>query len=286
MEKNSPIFVFDFRCNESDYSIGGIKDILAKIAKKWVFQLEESDTGYKHYQGRYSLIKKRRTNECKKLIKDLGFDLFNYNEPSSTNDHKTTFYAMKEDTRIDGPWSDQDEVKFETIQIKHFLKLDLRPYQKEILNWGNEFEMRRIDLIYDKRGNLGKSIFSEYLEYIDMAEEVPPYRLMDDIFQWVCSRPKKKMYLIDMPRGMKKDKLGDLYAGIEVIKNGVCYDKRYTAKKIRFDRPRVVVFTNTLPNLELMSKDRWNLNIVNIKYELEPLTDEMIENNQHINNFF
>jgi hypothetical protein len=60
-----------------------------------------------------------------------------------------------------------------------------------------------------------------------------------------------------MPRGMKKDKLGDFYSGIEVIKNGVAYDKRYTAKKIRFNRPRIFVFTNTLPELNLMSKDRW-----------------------------
>lgn len=278
MANSNAIFVFDFRCNESDFTVGGIKEILTKISKKWVFQLEESDTGYKHYQGRYSLIKKRRPNECKKLIKDLGFELFNYNEPSSTNDHKNTFYVMKEDTRIDGPWQDTDEVKVETEQLRQFLNYELRPYQKEILNWGNEFDMRRIDLIYDKRGNLGKSIFSEYLEYIDMAEEIPPYRLMDDIFQWVCARPKKKMYLIDMPRGMKKDKLGDLYAGIEVIKNGVAFDKRYTAKKIRFNRPRIVVFTNTLPILSLMSQDRWNLTFVDKNFDLQTLTKEMIEN--------
>lgn len=60
-----------------------------------------------------------------------------------------------------------------------------------------------------------------------------------------------------MPRGMKKDKLGEFYAGIEIIKNGVAYDKRYTAKKIRFDRPNIFVFTNMLPVFELLSKDRW-----------------------------
>lgn len=62
-----------------------------------------------------------------------------------------------------------------------------------------------------------------------------------------------------MPRGMKKDKLADFYSGIEVIKNGVAYDKRYTAQKIRFNRPRVFVFTNTLPEFNLMSKDRWKV---------------------------
>jgi hypothetical protein len=71
-----------------------------------------------------------------------------------------------------------------------------------------------------------------------------------------------------MPRGMKKDKLGDFYSGIEVIKNGVAYDKRYTAKKIRFGRPNIFVFTNTLPELSLMSKDRWKIWTINDDNEL------------------
>ena len=29
---------------------------------KWVFQLERGDTGYEHWQGRVSLIKKRRNS--------------------------------------------------------------------------------------------------------------------------------------------------------------------------------------------------------------------------------
>ena len=62
-----------------------------------------------------------------------------------------------------------------------------------------------------------------------------------------------------MPRGMKKDRLGDFYSGIEVIKNGASYDKRYAPDKKRFNRPRIFVFTNTLPVFELMSKDRWEI---------------------------
>lgn len=33
--------------------------------KHYVFQLEQSDTGYIHWQGHVSLIKKRRENELK-----------------------------------------------------------------------------------------------------------------------------------------------------------------------------------------------------------------------------
>ena len=79
-----------------------------------------------------------------------------------------------------------------------------------------------------------------------------------------------------MPRGMKKDKLADFYAGIEVIKNGVAYDKRYNAKKIYFDRPRVFVFTNMLPCFDLMSKDRWNVWTLHNKDIKKMLIDDQL----------
>ena len=50
-------------------------------------------------------------------------------------------------------------------------------------------------------------------------------------------RGVKPGYAVDLPRGMNKKGLADFYSGIEVIKKGVAYDKRYSAKKKRFNRP-------------------------------------------------
>ena len=35
---------------------------------------------------------------------------------------------------------------------------------------------------------------------MELAESVPPYRLMDDMFSWVCGRPIKPCYIMDLPR--------------------------------------------------------------------------------------
>ena len=43
-------------------------------------------------------------------------------------------------------------------------------------------------------------------------------QLMDDIFSWVCSRPIKPCYIFELPGGMKKDRLADLYNGIEAAR--------------------------------------------------------------------
>ncbi len=248
-----------------------IKELLNKFCTSWVFQEEKGEkTGYEHWQCRV-YVKNRLRPTCRK------FPFEGHWSPTCNNVHlNNNFnYCMKEDTRIDGPWRSSDPTT--TKQLDDFLEMELRPYQKEISNWANEFDMRWIDVIYDTEGNLGKSIFTEYLEYIGAAEEVPPYRSMEDIMQWVAGRPIKPMYIFDMPRGMKKDKLAEFYSGIEVIKNGVAFDKRYTPTKVRFNRPRIVIFTNTMPCLGLMSKDRWRIWKSNEKYEIRELSDNDIQ---------
>lgn len=254
------IAVWEFRYNADTFDgEDALRELLKGVAKSYVFQLERGDGGYNHYQGRLSLFKKRRKGPALRLF---GEGLApNYFEPTISKEYLKgdNFYCMKEDTRIAGPWTDKDVIAPLTEQMKLFLKWDLLPWQKSLMEETKEFDLRKIDLVYDKQGNAGKSLFSEYMEYRGDSEEVPPYRLMDDIFAWVATRPIKKIYIMDMPRGMKKDRLGDLYSGIEVVKNGVAYDKRYSAKKIRFSRPRIIVFTNELPILNLMSADRWNI---------------------------
>lgn len=251
------VAVYDFRYNADTFeSPDLLRELLNGIAKAFVFQLEQGDTGYKHYQGRLSLIKKRRKHAALQLFGDTPP---NYFEPTVSKEFwkGEGFYQTKNDTRLAGPWRDTDHIPKLTQQMKLFNTWGLLPWQKQLKDAVDSFCLRTIDLVYDPQGNAGKSLFSEHLEFIGLAEEVPAYRLMDDVFQWVASRPVKKVYIVDMPRGMKKDKLGDFYSGIEVIKNGVAYDKRYSAKKIRFDRPRIIVFTNTLPEFDLMSADRW-----------------------------
>lgn len=263
--------VFEIRMSQENFNdVSHVRQILSLYSKKYTFQLEKGDTGYMHYQGRISLIKKRREHEIKKVMeKNDHLKLFNFIKPTTLTEYKNeAFYCMKLDTRIEGPYTDQDFIPTETKQLQIFKQYTLRPYQQELIKLTQQFSLRHIHLIYDPIGNIGKSLLTEYLEYLGHTEEIPPFRLMEDIFQWVYGRPTKNTYTIDLPRGMKKDKLGEFYAGIEVIKNGVAYDKRHNPKKKRFNRPNIIVFTNMMPNLELMSMDRWIICEVDENYNL------------------
>lgn len=270
IDKNKELNVWDFTLsNKNNLDINILKDTLCEVSKHWALQLEKGETGYIHWQGRFSLMKRKRLGALIKLFKLYEqWDEVHFS-PTANANTKNFNYVMKADTRIDGPWTDKDEEKFETKQLQIFKGYKMYPWQKTLENKATDWCPRKIDMIYDTVGNQGKSIFSEYLEYTGVAEEIPPFRMMDDIFQWVASRPKKQCYIIDMPRALKKDKLADFYAGIEIVKNGVCYDKRYKAVKKRFDRPRIFVFTNTLPNFNFMSPDRWVVWEINQKKILQ-----------------
>jgi len=269
---DNPISMYDVTISKKMYdSEKEVIEVLKQNCRRWAFQLEEGDEGYQHYQVRLSLSKRRRFSYIKKRIAEGNYWLKGHITPTANPSYLTgeEFYVLKNDTRLKGPWTDRDvEPPKETIQLMNFSRHKLRGWQEKMFKECGNYCDRTINLVYNPSGGCGKSIFSEYLEFKGMAEEIPPFRLMDDIFQWVAGRPIKPVYIVDMPRGMKKDRLGDFYSGIEVIKNGVAYDKRYHAKKIRFNRPRVFVFTNELPNLDLMSKDRWVIWMVDEEYEV------------------
>lgn len=232
---------------------------LNEWCKKWVFQLEKGEkTGYVHWQGRVSLIKKRRLNELVNLEFLKGASLSPTSNNTKNGSRKFS-YAMKAESRVDGPWNDQDyeDPPPLTDQLIDFFKCTPYKWQADLRAMCSERDDRKIRVILDEQGNSGKSITCEWLEYQGLAMEIPPFNNMEDIMQCCMGMKPQKVYLIDMPRAMKKDKLAQFYSGLECLKNGLMYDKRYNFKRRRISRPQIFVFTNTEPNWSFLTPDRW-----------------------------
>lgn len=261
-EKNRQLTTFDFTLKYQDEPWEVIGEWLNGWCNKWVFQLEKgNDTGYLHWQGRVNLISRKRIGEVIKQIKREGIHWSITSGP--VHDGQKFNYVMKEDSRVDGPWKDSDweEPPKMTWQLQVFMdqhKDNLLPWQSWLKTYlEGDKDMREIVCIVDDTGHHGKSLFAEYLEYLKLAYELPPFTCSEDIMQCVMGIKEQKAYLIDMPRAMKKEKLHGLYAGIESLKDGKAYDKRYAFKKRRMNRPKVIVFTNKTPDTSLLSADRW-----------------------------
>jgi len=241
--------------------------ILNSIAKKWCFQQEKGDSTERiHWQVRLSLHKPKR---CGELLSQIAPKFPGHWSVTSSTVHDSTRvfnYTMKVDTRIDGPWTEKDtpadpppRTRMVAAMDSHWEQNSFYPYQKYIYDECFNYNCRYIDVILDTRGHIGKSAFCEWLEYQQRACEVPPIRDMQDLVAFIIDQPVSQAYLIDMPRGMKKDKLAEFYAGVETVKNGFLYDKRYKGRKKRIERPRIFIFTNTMPVLSLLSTDRWKV---------------------------
>lgn len=235
--------------------------------KKWTFQKEKGDTGYVHWQGRISLIKRRRLPELLKILpEDHPFKQGRISVTSNAG-LGDTFYVIKKDTRIDGPWSDTDEVIYIPRQIREIEKL--RPFQQQIVDSADIWDTRHINVIYCQHGNKGKSILVGYLRAHRLGRCLPACNDQKDILRMVCNMPTSRLYVFDMPRAMKQDKLYGFYSAIEMIKDGYCYDDRYHFKEKHFDCPNIWIFTNTLPSVDFLSRDRWVYWKINDSLELE-----------------
>jgi hypothetical protein len=240
-----------------------VLNFLNDWAKKWTFQLEEDrTTGYRHYHIRLSLMVKRRLSEIIAQTNELwpsGTSVKWSVTSASVHSGQNFNYVLNADTRVDGPWTDKDyeAPPPETRQLKEFRKHQLYHWQTVVEELCTKQDDRWINVVLDVHGYSGKSIFAEHLEYKGLAYEIPFMRSIEKIMQCVMSIKPKKAYLIDLPHGMKKDKMGDLFYGIECLKNGVAYDKML--RKRRFDPPQVIVFTNVVPDFGLLSLDRWKI---------------------------
>lgn len=256
MQEN-PVCVYDFTCftelNEHKWM-----EILDQHCKAWCFQEEKAPTtGNLHFQGRLSLKTKARMGPSlfSKFPQGTNFSI------TSKENHGNDFYVCKEDTRTRGPWKDTDE----RIKIPKDIKAieKLLDWQQSMLDVIKVYNSREINIVIDTKGNNGKSTFTRYCMCYGYGQIIPFVNEFKDMMRMVCDMPISKCYFIDMPRAIKKDKLYQLYSGIEMVKTGYAYDDRYKFKQILFDPPNIVVFTNHIPDLNMLSKDRWCLWAIN-----------------------
>ena len=150
-DRMAELYVWDFTLtNKNDEDVNILKNILFSNCKNWALQLEKGEeTGFIHWQGRFSLRKKKTLSSLISFFKTKEpFNMACFS-PTVTENRKSFNYVLKDETRIDGPWTDKDEIKYETKQLKIFKNLELYPYQEKLKNMSTIFDMRSIDLIYD-----------------------------------------------------------------------------------------------------------------------------------------
>lgn len=261
--------LYDFRYSATSLSYENVISHLKGVAKHYVFQEEKGNTGYVHFQGRLSLIKKRRKMEALRLFSVPP----EYFEPTTRKEFiKNSFqYQTKVDTRIAGPWTDKD--------IPIFIPRHIRgrtPYawQQKILDCKTQYDERMINVLIDPIGNHGKSILASMVRQ-HKGITIPPIGDSKELVATCCDMlyPNNRdpgLILIDIPRSVNNKRLVSLMTAIETIKDGWVYDFRYKFKAHEFNRPQIWVMTNNPIERKYLSPDRFIFWAFNSENEMIP----------------
>lgn len=271
MDTKSPICVWDITFSKEKVNTSEIKDFCKKYCKKWTFQEElgtsKERAGYYHYQGRISLKLKARKSRVVNLLKTvIDFEKFHPDAVSETSceNFQNDFYCLKEHSKVIGGWEWTDKTPDEEYIPIQYRNIELKKWQQDILN-GLGNNNRSVNILWDDKGNIGKSTLSSIGELKYNCVAVPPVNDMKDLLQSVCNilmsenNRSPNCIFMDLPRAMEKKRLIGIYSAIEEIKKGKVFDTRNRYKKWWFDSPNVWIFTNVLPSLKYLSSDRWNI---------------------------
>lgn len=249
-----------------------LQNDLQKIGcERFIFQLERGEeTGRLHYQGYIHLNKKQRSQALRSALQNADRGGLFISASSSAGKDALKNYCMKQDdTFIDGPWTDKSCIKSNTYIPRQYQKLidpaTWFPFQRKIVDSIQNFDDRKVNLIYNPSGGKGKSTIAAICELLYGGIDLPPLNDFEKLMQLMCNicmdtdNRKPKIVFCDLPRAIRKDQLNGMYSAIEQIKKGKLYDTRYHYKSFWIDSPQVWVFTNTEPDIDLLSADRWSI---------------------------
>jgi len=232
----------------------------ARGVSRFCFQLEIGEGGRHHYQGRAGF---KQSHRMTALPKDFAIHWGIEADAAGS-----TFYATDVEKRAAGPWTDKTEKQTMSERLKlRLAPLQLRAWQEIIVNDIGQQNDRQITMVMDVWGQSGKGALSNWLE-INRGAIIIPSTMMtaEDVVQYVYCMieddddMKDQILVMDIPRSLETTKKwASWFAGIETLKDGKVYDKRFSAKAKRICPPKVVVLCNDFPPVNGLSVDRWRM---------------------------
>ena len=175
---------------------------------------------------------------------------------SKRNLKKNIGYAFKENNR----YIKSDGIDKPEPLVKMTRDL-LRPQQMKIADmfaqrehplWG-----RKIYWFWEPKGNWGKSILTTYM--IDQMEAYEVSGKGADVLCGISAYIEKNdkcppIIIYDIPRSTA----GYVsYQSIEKLKDGKFFSGKYESGMVRYNKPHIICFANSKPDLTMMSQDRW-----------------------------
>lgn len=132
-------------------------------------------------------------------------------------------------------------------------KITLRDWQQTIVERLSGQNDRQILWVYDKDGGKGKSVLTNWLMDNKNAYMFNGGRMGDIAHAY----NNQEFIVVDLPRSMDTDFTP--YKAMECFKDGRIFSPKYNSCMKRFAPAKVIVFSNNMPDVAKMSRDRWDI---------------------------
>jgi len=214
----------------------------------YILAEEVGESGTPHLQCYFSFNVKQRFTQVKKMMEKAHW------EKAKGNTKDNLFYCMKEDGIKHGSLVPEVINSFPPVPELEFLYEKMRDYNFPIGD-------RKINVIVDEFGNLGKTEFCRYaVMTLDrcIVSGGKSADMKNQIVEFIKNNDGKcpKYILIDVPRSQVN---WISYSGIEEVKNMLFYSGKYEGGMVNGNKPCVVMFMNQMPDTDAVSTDRWDI---------------------------
>ncbi len=217
------------------------------FAKKFVFQLEKGENETEHLQGVFELANARTFASMKKQLPHAHIEKCK-NWPAAVK------YCQKDESRIDGPWTKGMPRPLKVIK-------KLYPWQTRVIDMINkEADDRTIHWWVDEKGGAGKTQLAKYITEFYNALVLNGKRgdALFGVTKWVKKEERRDdlIVIFDFVRSIENYVS---YEAIESIKNGLWYNTKFECEMVRINSPHVICFSNFMPEVQKLTKDRWKI---------------------------
>lgn len=223
---------------------------------KFIIGKEVGESGTPHLQMYINFNLKTRFTAIKKVCDRLHIESAKGNELTNIKYCSKDGNFVCQNLKIPKPLKLIDETKLYKFQN---IIIDI------IKN--EEPDDRSIHWFKDDNGNTGKTSFCKLLchkygaimlggKSADMKNGIVEYKKTNG--------DTPGLILINLPRSFNNDYLS--YTGIEEVKDMCFYSGKFEGGMIVGNNPHLFIFSNELPDLNKLSKDRWNIYDIDENY--------------------
>lgn len=169
-------------------------------------------------------------------------------------------YCTKVDTRIDGPWTNVEGLKWRATLRDPLKEVVLYDWQREVLEIiKDEPDERTVHWYWEPVGCAGKTSLAKHVCLLYGKKAIYLTGRNRDVLFGVSNHLEEDDLHVALFGLSRQDEGYMNYKSLEQLKDGIIYSGKYESRMCVFNPPHVIVFANFPPDLAGLSIDRWNV---------------------------